>query len=146
MADSKIRKVVIPKEKLPAFNGVNHSYTVRYRIVSEDRNRTSHWSPQYKLAADDAPDTDYSLSIDTAGKVLNLVWAQPEGLNSLFDIYVKWGDQPWKYLSQEVSTKFTTLIPTGTTQLQVAVQVPTFPRERFSRATLFETEVESVVV
>jgi hypothetical protein len=49
MADSRVKKVVIPKSKLPAYSGENQSYIVRYRIVSEDKNRNSHWSPQYKL-------------------------------------------------------------------------------------------------
>lgn len=147
MADSKIRKVVIPKEKLPSYNGVNQSYTVRYRIVSEDRNRTSHWSPQYKLAAPEQDQTtEYSVSVDSAKKVLSLVWEQPADLNSLFDIYVKWDNQSWKYVGQEVTTRFTTLIPTGTEEFMVAVQVPTFPRERFDGATLFETDVQSLVV
>lgn len=146
MADAKVRKVVIPKDQLPAYNGVNQSYTVRYRIVSEDRNRTSHWSPQYKLAATPPEAVDHSLSIDSAGRVINLVWEQPESLNSLFDIYVKWDSQAWKYIATEAGTRFTTLIPVGIQQVQVAVQVPTFPHERFSSATLFETVETPVVV
>lgn len=146
MADSKVRKVIIPKNQLPAYNGVDQTYTVRYRIVSEDRNRTSHWSPQYKLAATAPEQVDYSLSIDGAGKVVNLVWEQPNNTNSLFDIYVKWDNQSWKYIGQETTTRFTTLIPNGVQELQFAVQVLTFPHERFPSATLFETAVTAVVV
>jgi hypothetical protein len=47
MADSNIKKVVIKKSDLP--NPVGNStvldYNIRYRIVSEDQNRFSHWSP-----------------------------------------------------------------------------------------------------
>lgn len=149
MADSKIKKVIIPKSELPAFNGVNQSYTVRYRIVSEDKNRTSHWSPQYKIAAPTTPtltEDDYAISTDSTGKILNVVWDQPASLNSLFDVYVKWDNEAWKYAGQESNTRFSTKVPSGKTSVKVAVQVPTFPNERFSSATIFETPSQSVVV
>jgi hypothetical protein len=50
MADAGIKKVIISKKNLPSIFGTDQKYVVRYRIVSEDRNRTSHWSAQYKLA------------------------------------------------------------------------------------------------
>ena len=51
MADQGINKVTILKKDLPYYIGDNESlsYNIKYRIISEDRNRISHWSPFYKL-------------------------------------------------------------------------------------------------
>lgn len=45
MADQGIKKYKIPPTSLPAINSISEGYTLKYRIVSEDRNRLSHWSP-----------------------------------------------------------------------------------------------------
>jgi hypothetical protein len=51
MSDSNIKKVTILKKDLPAYSAQNNSlsYLIRYRIISEDKNRASHWSPFYNL-------------------------------------------------------------------------------------------------
>ena len=45
MADEVIKKIKITQDSLPTINSITEKYDVRYRIVSEDKNRTSHWSP-----------------------------------------------------------------------------------------------------
>jgi hypothetical protein len=45
MADELIKKVRVEQDILPTINSVTEKYDVRYRIISEDKNRTSHWSP-----------------------------------------------------------------------------------------------------
>ena len=49
MADSGIKKVIIKSEDLPPLNSDQLGYYMRFRMVSEDRNRLSHWSPTYLL-------------------------------------------------------------------------------------------------
>jgi hypothetical protein len=51
MADYGIKKVTVLNEDLPIINSKINGYAVRYRIVSEDRNRVSHWSLTYYLDA-----------------------------------------------------------------------------------------------
>ncbi len=48
MADV-IRKVVVPRENLPPI-GNDNKYLFRFRVVSEDGNRNSSWSPIYSIA------------------------------------------------------------------------------------------------
>ena len=52
------QKVIVPAESLPIIptniNG-QYYYLVRYRIVSEDNNRSSHWSPIYFVLSDYQP-------------------------------------------------------------------------------------------
>jgi hypothetical protein len=45
MADQGIKKYRVPYSSLPAINSSSEGYTLKYRIVSEDKNRVSHWSP-----------------------------------------------------------------------------------------------------
>ena len=45
MADEIIKKVKLSQDNLPTINSITGKYDVRYRVVSEDKNRTSHWSP-----------------------------------------------------------------------------------------------------
>jgi hypothetical protein len=42
------KKVTVEKKDLPPLSS-NGEYLIRYRIISEDKNRTSHWSPIYTL-------------------------------------------------------------------------------------------------
>jgi hypothetical protein len=53
MVDQNIKKVRILKKDLPNYIGNNDElfYQMRYRIVSEDKNRYSHWSPIHKLGS-----------------------------------------------------------------------------------------------
>jgi len=44
-----IKQVKIPVKNIPAV-GIDNKYLIRYRIVSDDKNRVSHWSPIYKVS------------------------------------------------------------------------------------------------
>jgi hypothetical protein len=138
--DPGIKKVIIPKESLPAFLGSEHKYVVRYRVVSEDRNRLSHWSLQYKVAAPTVSQINYSIIPEQDANVIRLVWDQVPNIAE-FDVYVKWGNGSWQYIATSLTSTFTSLIKSGTTSVAFAVQVPTFPKERFSGSTLFESTV-----
>jgi hypothetical protein len=146
MSDSKIKKIVIKKSDLPAFSGENQTYTVRYRIISEDKNRASHWSAQYKLAAPSSTSVQHGLVIDSSKKILTLAWEKPQNLTNEFDVYVSWSGGDWEYAGKVLSTGYSTLVKTGATSVQIAVQVPTFPNKRFTNATLFVTDLTSLVV
>ncbi len=45
MVDPGIKKTTIKYSDLPALSVASEGYTIRYRVISEDRNRKSHWSP-----------------------------------------------------------------------------------------------------
>lgn len=98
MADAGIKKVVILNEDLPVINSEFSGYGVRYRIVSEDRNRVSHWSPVYTL------DAQYSyvsgqIRISTAADIVTAIWDKVEivrGSVSIgrvrdYELWVRWG-------------------------------------------------------
>lgn len=139
MADAGIKKVTILKSDLPGFNSLYGDYVVRYRIVSEDKNRTSHWSPQYKLVAPEVDEIEFSYAKDLTNKMITFVWTPSDSSIGKFDIFVKWNNGSWVYTSTVSTTTFAAVIPDGSTSLQLAVQVPTFPKARVDAGTLFES-------
>ena len=140
MADAGIKKVIIPKESLPSILGSEHKYVLRYRVVSEDRNRLSHWSPQYKIAAPSVSQIGYSVITEQDVNVVRLVWAQVPNISE-FDVYVKWDGGDWEFAGTSITNTFTSLIRTGAPRVTFAVHITTFPKERFTGSTLFETTV-----
>jgi hypothetical protein len=122
MVDSNIKKITILKKDLPSYIGDNDSlsYQVRYRVVSEDKNRSSHWSPIYKLGSTSTFDEvgfdinnisttniSHNISIDKPNHMSSITWTMPalliinptttekilqEQQASIknFDVYVQW--------------------------------------------------------
>ena len=138
MADAGIKKVIVQKKNLPSISGTNNKYIIRYRIVSEDRNRTSHWSPQYKVGAPAITTINHSISVDSVANVVRLVWDQVQDI-SAYDIYVRWGSGSWEYIGQSSTNTYSCLIKDSATQVTFAAQIPTFPKGRFTASTLFQT-------
>lgn len=140
MADQGIKKVVIPKSSLPAVTSDN-KYLVRYRIVSEDRNRVSGWSPVFQLNAKAVQPVDGDWSIN--GRVITLVWGDEEDRPS-YDIFVKFDNGPYTY--HGTSTVHTySLIKTGTTSFQFAIQVSSISKTRSTALEIYESNSISLV-
>lgn len=73
MADLGIKKYRQPYVNLPPINSETEGYSIRYRIISEDRNRVSHWSPIYVVV----PDYTYvpgTIEFNSANQVANFTW------------------------------------------------------------------------
>lgn len=138
--DQGIKKIIIPKSKLPGFFGENRQYILRYRFISEDKNRTSHWSPVYKIIAEDTPSEILnSLVIDTANRVINLAWEPQDSIEEYF-IYIKWNNSGWQYYTKTTQTNYSIVYGPEKEYVHIAVQPKTIPLERFADAILFENE------
>lgn len=151
MATEKIKRVIIPKAKLPAYSGDTESYIVRYRIVSEDRNRNSHWSPQYKLPVlpyidEDTPAVNFAIGLDATKKIISIAWTPTADINNEFDVYLKWDSADWVYEKRVLAPAYTVLAKQGATSVKVCVQIPTFPTKKFEHAKIFESNSISLVV
>ena len=151
MATEKIKRVIIPKAKLPAYSGDTESYIVRYRIVSEDRNRNSHWSPQYKLPVlpyidDDTSPVNFAIGLDATKKIISIAWTPTADINNEFDVYLKWDSADWVYEKRVLAPAYTVLAKQGATSVKVCVQIPTFPTKKFEHAKIFESNSISLVV
>jgi hypothetical protein len=161
--DLNIKKVIIPKADLPAIFSNNFSYNVRFRIVSEDKNRLSHWSHIYNIdATEQIPGVSNKLnysyvsedakdSIGTIIKSLRFNWDVPTDLGiSFFDIFVKRAltdpatTETYQYLGTTSSNTYSIFKTGSESHIQVAVQAPTYPKQINSSAYLFETALINI--
>lgn len=167
MADKNIKKVILPQAKLLSANVEEGSevakYLVRYRVISEDKTRTSSWSPKYAVEARTIGNiigaTPVPYKVFSNGDRLTLTWTTPKELTSpTFDVYVSWSetglDNSWQQgeIAVDAETPATNLPVTTSTQsfsvavepgkkyVKLWVQITTFPKNRSNAALLFETE------
>ncbi len=121
MAKEVIKKARVLESRLPAINSVTEGYEVRYRVISEDKNRTSHWSPIFLVQ----PNYTYvsgTIHHTKSGDVSAVVWSPVEIKNGTvlireatgYDIWVRWdkdngGD--WKYSTRIEGTTVNLIRP-----------------------------------
>jgi len=132
MADAGIKKTTVLNEDLPAINPLTQGYDVRYRIVSEDKNRTSHWSPIYSVV----PNFTYisgNINIDSS-VITTIAWDsvtvkigdQVIRQAKDYDVWVKWsknaGAGDWNYV-QRVSGNSISLVHPSTFYIDGVDQV-----------------------
>jgi hypothetical protein len=97
MADAGIKKIRIRQSDISAINVNEEGYVLKYRVVSEDKNRTSQWSPISIIQ----PGYTYvggDISFNKSGQVATLAWDSVSiqlGGNEVrkaseFDIWLKW--------------------------------------------------------
>jgi hypothetical protein len=127
MANETIKKFKTPFEDLPAINSETEGYSLRYRIISDDRNRVSHWSPIYLI------DGGYTyvpgiIHFNKAGDIASIVWDavtinKVDGANTYFvqkdssyDFWIRWdrggGDGDWLYKERLSTTSLSLPVPT----------------------------------
>lgn len=137
MADQGIKKVIVPQANLPTINSEINGYALRYRVVSEDRNRLSHWSTLYFLL----PNYTYvsgDIVISKQANHVSLIW-DPVSLEISgnyirkareFDIWAKWGKGglgDWLYVERIEGTSLNLIIPS--TYLHEGVDQEESPNE-----------------
>ena len=97
MADQGIKKIRIKQSDLPTINVNEEGYVLRYRVISDDKNRTSQWSPINVIQ----PNYTYvpgSIVFNKSGDIASLAWdsvsIEIDGTEIRkaheFDIWLKW--------------------------------------------------------
>jgi len=121
MADPGIKKARLNQDSLPDINVDLEGYLVRYRIISEDRNRLSHWSPIF-LIKPGYTFVEGSTSIGKSADHVNLIWdpVQIYKDNNFirnaveYDIWLRWDREDggdWLYAERLESTSSIFIIP-----------------------------------
>lgn len=135
------KKIILPSSKLPPVNS-NNGYLIRYRIVSEDKNRTSHWSPVYDVVANAPQLVDGTAT--AADGIVNVVWGDEAGRPS-YDIFVRFdynsGDPtPSEYFyhgTSQIHTYSFLYLGLATQQIDVIVQVASTEKEVSAALEIF---------
>jgi hypothetical protein len=146
VSDIGIKKAIFSKSQLPPINSNLGKYVVRYRIVSEDRNRFSHWSPQYLVSPVPLTQEEYSdIAITKSTGFLTVSWeTEPDPTPTSYDVYVAWGTSPGSVGTTEyfatVSGNLVTIpIPPARVSAQIWIQRMSIPRIRLDSMTIAAT-------
>ena len=135
MADTNIKKLRILKSSLPPVDHDTEKYNVRYRVISEDRNRTSHWSPIYNSDGTNVIGTSGAVSISQ--EIITAVWGD-ENNHPAYDIFVSFDEDPffWHGTSTVHSYSF---LSEGLTTVQVKVQLVSSKKEIKAALQVFDS-------
>jgi hypothetical protein len=114
-------KLVIPRNSLPPIDSLTERYEMRYRLITENRNRISSWTPIFSVD----PEFEYvvgNIDISKSSNVVNISWDTVEimkenniiGNVNNYDIWIRWektyiGD--WIYKERVLGNFANILIP-----------------------------------
>jgi hypothetical protein len=142
MAEEKIQKISVARASLPPMNADTESYLYRYRVISEDRNQVSHWTPVQSVSIPPVAqlsEDQYSArkSESNNSNDVILVWTTPESLVGVsLDVYARWSgnDQyrhetsvsgldayPWQYVASTSGSSYSIIIPATITNYVTGV-------------------------
>lgn len=118
MADSGIKKVTIFRSDLPPVDSQTLSYNLRYRVVTENRNRVSAWSNVVSVAAPAISTINYTVSANNPGRLVSIVWDAPASLGlTSFDLFARWvgnhdeTDYDWAYVTRVTGNSYSLVFP-----------------------------------
>ena len=139
--------MTIEKKDFPPLSP-DGEYLLRYRIISEDKNRTSHWSPIYKLDLTNFWDGEEfvnlitpvfgDLQISNVDRAINTFW-EASAIASSYDVFVSfgiynvgtsaitWGS--YAYHGSSNSTSYSFLRPEAVTDIRVKIQLSGIEKE-----------------
>lgn len=136
MANKVLR---IPKNDLPPVESDN-VYSVRFRVVSEDKNRTSHWSPVFVIES--TTPVAVSGEVVVSGPIVIAAWEDEED-RPQYDIFVKFDSDPYIYHGTTPIHTYTFLNEASST-VRVKVQIVGSAKTSNATLTIWESAITSV--
>lgn len=140
MATTGIKNVVVFRQDLPAVNS-NNEYIVRYRIVSDDKNRYSQWSPIFLVQGNDVTQVDAEAVL--SGRVISIVWNDPEP-RSAYDVFIRFDSGDYFY-HLRTNTNSYSFISNGETSFQFLIQAESMAKQVNESIKIYESEVIPLV-
>lgn len=115
----------IPYQSLPDINALTEQYQIRYRIKSDDGNRTSAWSPIYGINPNFTFEVNFDMVFEKATGYTRAVWEPVRVLTEdgnfvsdlgIYDIWVRYSeelsdDSPWQYQERVFGTSLNIFKP-----------------------------------
>ena len=141
MADAGIKKVIIKKASLPALDSNKIGYVFKYRIVSEDKNRTSQWSP-INVVLDDSI-TAVTGAVQVSTSVISAVWGD-ELNRPKYDVFVGFDGATATYHGTTPIHSYQ-FIKTGTTNVRVIIQVESSEKTLNANLQIYNSGLVSLV-
>jgi hypothetical protein len=138
-----IKRIVIPNSELIPVDG-NNQYLIRFRVLSDDRNRFSEWSPIFSINGTGVPVLpEARVASFMVGSVVNIIW---EGLpaGSSFDIFVANDGQAPVYKGTTSDTRYV-FINTADQDYRFTIQVSSIAKTYNELLQIFESELIDVV-
>lgn len=136
-----VKKAIVPKKDLPPIDFDTGSYIVRYRIISEDKNRTSQWSPTF--VTDVLPIESVTGALSITETIITAVWDDELNRPS-YDIFIKFDSGSFFYHGTNTVHSYS-FLNTGTTSVHVKVQVASSVKQVNEALVIFDSGVESLV-
>lgn len=119
-------KLIIRKSELPPVDSEYLSYTLRYRLVSDDKNKFSYWSPFFSVPTYPSY-TVTEPKVSSATGIVSVAWNPVPGLTD-YDIYIRWEDSSfiydWNYYQTYSGTSIIIPVPAGSTKFSVRIYQP----------------------
>jgi hypothetical protein len=132
----KVRIARFDLPKLSKLSNGSYGHVLRYRIISEDQNRFSHWSPLVQLEV--PPVNEVLGNIVVSANVVQAVWSDDKNRPS-YDVFVNFGGAGYVYHGTTPIQSYSFLASVIPTTVEVAVQVASIEKERAESITIFET-------
>jgi uncharacterized protein (DUF2141 family) len=141
MADANIKKLRVLKSSLPPIDHDTEKYNIRYRVISDDRNRFSHWSPIYNSDGVDVVVTNGAVS--RAGNIITAVWGDQNDFPE-YDVFVKFDSGNFFYHGKSKVHSYS-FLKTGTTSVRVKVQIISSKKEIKEALNVFDSGTVSLI-
>jgi hypothetical protein len=147
MPTSGPRKATIDKNELPPvikLGAESYGYLSRYRIISEDRNRFSHWSPIFAATAFDAQNLPGQVdgTINITGSAITIVW-DDEVDRPRYDVFVKFDEGEYFYHGTSPIHTYSIINTENATEVYAAIQIESVNKERSQVLTICEVSTST---
>lgn len=117
------KNAIIDRASLPPVSA-NNTYYARFRVISEDRNRLSHWSPIYSVPGNPVEVANARVSYTT--DIVSMVWEYPvSGIS--YDIFVGFDGSIPAYNGTSSNNTYS-VINNSTTQIDVVIQIASYEK------------------
>ena len=136
MANKVLR---IPKNDLPPVESDN-VYSVRFRVVYEDKNRTSHWSPVFVIES--TTPVAVNGEVVVSGPIIIAAWEDEED-RPQYDVFVKFDSDPYIYHGITPIHTYTFLNEASST-VRVKIQIVGSAKTSNATLTIWESAITSV--
>jgi hypothetical protein len=150
-----IKKVVVPPEDTPELDWFSEGYLLRYRVKTQNKNLSSHWSPIYYVPAPDFSPVEGSFSeveAENEKTLINVVWDDFLDYPS-YDIFVsftggeKEGDEfiydndSFFYHGSSLTHNYSFVKREGATSVRIVVQPSTNIKRIKERFIIFDSNI-----